>query len=115
MRAGVAIFLSFVGLAVYGAATAGETSAERGRRALLERSFTPATMSRSAYDNVWKQWGVPEKPSDYDRQFRERYGLHRAPYPNDGLPMGLRLASLPLGLGKGISLDCLLCHGGSIA
>ena len=32
-----------------------------------------------------------------------------------GLPMGLREAPLPLGFGKGVALDCLLCHGGSIA
>lgn len=94
-----------------------ETAAERGKKALETRSFTPPTLTRAAYDKVWKQWGVKEKPpaGEYDRLYRERYGLHPAPFPNDGLPMGLRLADLPLGLGKGISMDCLLCHGGSIA
>ena len=40
----------------------------------------------------------------------ERYGLHPALYPNNGLPMGLREASGLFGR-KGISTDCLLCHG----
>jgi mono/diheme cytochrome c family protein len=74
-------------------------------------------MSRRAYDEAWRQWGLKEKPAaaDYDRLYRERYGLHTAPYPNGGLPMGLRAADLLFGLGKGISLDCMLCHGGSVA
>ena len=87
---------------------------ERGRRALLGRSFNPPGFSLKAYDLAWKQWGdLKEKPADYDRLFRERYGLHPAPYPNDGLPMGLRQASGLLG--KGVTTDCLACHGGSIA
>src|SRR5689334_19574344 len=73
--------------------------AERGRKALLGKSYAPPTMTRRAYDEVWKQWGVKEKPApaDYNRAFRQRYGLHEAPYPNGGLPMGMRPASLPLG------------------
>jgi mono/diheme cytochrome c family protein len=90
-------------------------SAERGRQALLGRAFNPPTITRRAYDEVWRRWGSAEKPAEYDRLYRERYGLHVPPYPNGDLPMGLRAADLPLGLGKGISLDCLLCHGGSIA
>lgn len=96
---------------------AGADEIERGRNALLSKCYAPATMTRRAYDRVWKQWGVKEKPApvDYDRLIRQRYGLHEAPYPNGALPMGLRPASLPLGLGKGISMDCMVCHGGSIA
>jgi hypothetical protein len=94
-------------------------AAERGKKALLTKCYAPPTMTRHAYDEIWKQWGRKEKPAaaDYDRLFRERYGLHEAPYPNDGLPMGLRSAtlSLLLGHGKGISMDCMVCHGGSIA
>jgi mono/diheme cytochrome c family protein len=99
------------------AAPAAEPSAERGRQALLSRAYVPATMTRLAYEGVWRQWGLVSKPAaaDYARLFRERYGLHEAPYPNDGLPMGLKLATMPLGFGKGISQDCLVCHGGSIA
>jgi hypothetical protein len=106
-----------LGILVLPAALAAEPSAQRGRDALLTKAFVPATMSRRAYDEVWRQWGLKEKPAaaDYDRLFRERYGLHVAPYPNDGLPMGLRMAPMPLGLGKGISNDCLVCHASSIA
>jgi mono/diheme cytochrome c family protein len=103
-------------VALTAAAAAAEPSAERGREALVGRAFVPPTITRRAYDEAWRQWGLAKKPAtDYDRLFRERYGLHPAPYLNNGLPMGLKLASMPLGLGKGISQDCLICHGGSIA
>ncbi len=88
------------------------TPAEKGYKALTETAFIPGFWSAKAVPNAWKQWGVKEKPADYDAAFRERYGLHPAPYPNDGLPMGLRKADLLLA--KGIGADCMLCHGGSI-
>jgi mono/diheme cytochrome c family protein len=91
-----------------------EPSAERGGKALLGRHFTPATIPLAAYDNAWKVWDrqAKEPPADYPARFRERYGLHPAPYPNDGYPMGMRLA--PALLGKALATDCMLCHGGSI-
>jgi mono/diheme cytochrome c family protein len=58
-------------------------------------------------------WGLPEKPADYARAFRERYGLHPADYENGGLPMGLH--EVRSVLGNGIDEDCLLCHAGSVA
>lgn len=88
--------------------------AERGRDALIGRSFTPASWTRRAYDEAWKLWGLEEKPADYHAAFRRRYGLHPSPYENNGLPMGLREAPLPIGFGKGIAQDCMICHGGSI-
>jgi mono/diheme cytochrome c family protein len=94
-------------------------AAERGRKALLGRTYIPATITLNAYDNAWRQWGLKEKPADadYDKLLRERYGLHEAPYPNGRYPMGLREANLvfPLGTGKALTQDCLVCHGGSIA
>jgi mono/diheme cytochrome c family protein len=89
-------------------------SAERGRKALLERSFTPASIPIAAYDGAWRVWDpkAPEPPPDYPARFRERYGLHPAPYPNGGYPMGLRAATGLLG--KALTNDCLVCHGGSI-
>lgn len=84
----------------------------RGKRILETRGFNPAAWTTTAYESAWKVWGLSEKPADYAEQFRERYGLHPAPYPNDGLPMGLRKA---FGLvGRGVAIDCLACHGGSI-
>jgi mono/diheme cytochrome c family protein len=86
---------------------------ERGRKALLGRNYIPASLSLKAYQNAWRHWGVKEAPADYDEAFRQRYGLHPAPYPNGKYPMGLREAA---GLiGKGLTVDCLLCHGGSVA
>src|SRR5262245_42424201 len=87
-------------------------AAERGRKALETRRCTPAVWAQKADDYVWKQWGLKERPADFDKALRDRYGLHPAPYPNDGLPMGVRKSATLLG--KGISVDCLVCHGGSI-
>jgi mono/diheme cytochrome c family protein len=99
--------------AAEGKKVATDTPADRGRAALFGRSFSPPVLGRKAYEDAWKQWGVPQKPADYDRAFRERYGLHVAPYDNAGLPMGLRQAQSLLG--KGITNDCLVCHAGSVA
>ena len=90
------------------------TPAERGKKALTETAFIPAFWREGALDNVWRHWdGVTSKPADYDAAIRERYGLHEAPYPSDGFPMGLRKARSGL-LGTGVGADCMLCHGGSI-
>ena len=85
---------------------------QRGRAALLERAYLPVAWSEQAYQNVWKIWGLKEKPANFEALFRERYGLHPAPYPNDGLPMGLRYTRGLLG--RGITNDCLLCHASSL-
>ncbi len=90
-----------------------QSAADRGRKHLLEDNYIPAIWARDAYDQAWKRWeGVTAKPADYDASFREAYGLNPAPYPNGNLPMGLRDG--PRLLGKGVSIDCLACHGGSI-
>ena len=105
------------GLIALPAARSEETAADRGKKALLGKSYNPPTMALSAYDNAWKHWGLESKPGagQYDRLFRERYGLHPAPYPNNNLPMGVRQADPILGFGgKGLTTDCMICHGGSI-
>src|SRR5262245_58799608 len=99
-----------VGVCAHGAE---KTAAERGREALLGQSFAPPIVTHADYAKLWQVWGLKEKPADFDRQVRERYGLHEAPYPNKGLPMGLREAKALFG--KGIGNDCLLCHAGSVA
>jgi mono/diheme cytochrome c family protein len=106
---------SLVLLACAAPAFAGEKEpapAERGYAALTGTAFIPAFWSSGALPNAWKQWDVKEKPADYDAAVMERYGLHPAPYPNGGLPMGLRKA--PLLFKPGVGIDCMLCHGGSI-
>src|SRR5688572_9453857 len=82
-------------------------SAERGRDALETRCFSAPFVSRAGYDTLWKQWGLAERPADFDAQVRTRYGLHEAPYPNDGLPMGLRMREKDARATVGI--DCMLC------
>ena len=103
------IFLSAAGANPVAAADL--SPSERGRKALTETAFIPAFWSHRAVSEAWRQWGN-EKPANTDAAFRERYGLHPAPYPNDGLPMGLRKARKLLG--SGIGADCMLCHGGSL-
>jgi hypothetical protein len=108
--------LTALGIGVVTAATPDEQARlERGRNAFLTRSFNPPVWSLASYRNAWKLWdgAGTTPPADYDAAFRERYGLHPAPYPNNGLPMGLREGNTLIG--KGVSVDCLVCHGGSIA
>jgi hypothetical protein len=105
--------IGIAGLWCVGSGMASDDTVARGREALFTRSFVPAFWSKSAYDNVWKQWGVSEKPADYDHAFMDRYGLHPAPYANDGLPMGLKPGTLLFR--AGLAVDCMVCHAGSIA
>ena len=88
-------------------------AAERGKAALLGRCFSAPLVARSAFDDLWKQWGLAERPADFDSRVRERYGLHDAPYPNGGLPMGLRPTEGRRG-GPAVGIDCMLCHGGAL-
>jgi hypothetical protein len=107
------VALTFAGVALFAAEKDKEpTSAEKGYKALTETAFIPAFWTQHAIPNAWKQWDVREKPANYDAAVMERYGLHPAPYPNDGLPMGFRKA--PRLLNTGVGIDCMLCHGGSI-
>src|SRR6476619_4445044 len=91
-----------------------DTPAERGQKALFERPFTAAMWKLDAYENAWKQWDTTLKqaPKNYAEVFRERYGLHSAPFNNGIYPMGLREGSNFLG--KGLTTDCMLCHAGSV-
>jgi mono/diheme cytochrome c family protein len=90
-----------------------KTAAERGRDTLYHNPVNPAVWSRRAYENVWTRWGVKEKPANYAEAFRQRYGLHEAPFENKGLPLGL-LEARGL-LGPGVVNNCLLCHAGTVA
>jgi hypothetical protein len=86
----------------------------RGRLAIEKRAFNPGTWSFKAYEEAWKLWGpdVKTRPEPYKEAFMEHYGLHPAPFDNGKYPMGLRES--PGLLGKGLTADCLLCHGGSL-
>jgi RoxA-like, cytochrome c-like len=94
-------------------------AAARGRTALVLEGFLKPEWSAAAYRNAGRQWEGPvpdpeKDPAAYDAAFRQHYGLHPAPYPNDGLPMGLRRGIGPGGVKTGLQIDCMLCHGGSI-
>jgi len=115
-------FLLLTGLAAAGLLAAARssgaempTAAQRGEKAMLTRHFTMPTISLDAYRGAWRVWegNRKEAPERYEEVFRERYGLHPAPYPNGGYPMGLREATGLFGR-KALSTDCLMCHGGSI-
>jgi hypothetical protein len=90
-----------------------KTPAERGREIIFHQSLNPAIWSTAAYDNLWKTWGIAEKPANYLEAVKARYGLSTAPFDNRGLPMGLQQGKRLIG--KGIVNNCLLCHGGTVA
>lgn len=94
-------------------------AAERGRIALTVEGFLKPEWSDAAYRRAGKLWDPPgpdpdRDPAGYAAAFRHRYGLHPAPHPNDGLPMGLRRGIGRDGIKTGLQIDCLACHGGSI-
>ncbi len=94
-------------------------AAERGRAALTGQSFLKPEWSDKAYPNAARLWDRPapdidKDPAGFAAAFRARYGLHPAPFPNDGLPLGLRKGVGPGGVKTGLQIDCMVCHGGSI-
>jgi hypothetical protein len=96
-----------------------KSAAERGRIALTSKGYLKAAWTADAYKKAGRYWGfdAPDPdadPAGYAAAFERRYGLHPAPYPNDGLPMGLRRAPRRDGSMTGLHIDCLVCHGGSI-
>jgi Cytochrome c len=112
--AGIACLLFIGMLAAHSPLVAtGEPSATRGYENLTKKAYVPASWTKAAYQNVWKRWpGVKDKPADYDRAFAEYYGLHAAPFDNNNLPMGMKQAASFLG--RTLTVDCLICHGGSM-
>ena len=110
----VFFFVSVVLAAASGAEKQeGGHGAGRGRD-LVHHPLNPPFWSVRGDQEAWKQWGHRARPGDYDRAFRERYGLHEARYHNGGLPMGFTRSRGMLGLGTGLGSDCLLCHGGKV-
>ena len=100
-------------------------AAARGRDALTGRSFLSSAWSESAYTRVVELWtdrhdseaaldDPQADPQAYARAFQQRYGLHPAPFPNDGLPLGLRKAVSRKTGQPGLMIDCMICHGGSL-
>src|SRR5437764_729883 len=99
-----------------------EIAAERGRIALTSTGYLKPAWSDAAYRRAGRLWGGdaaaaapdPEtEPEAYAAAFNRRFGLHPAPYSNDGLPMGLRRGNATDGTKTGLQIDCLVCHGGA--
>jgi hypothetical protein len=84
----------------------------RGKKALETRAFLPELWPVDAYENAWKHWQpkLEKSPANYDEAFRVHYGLHPAPFKNGRYPLGLR----PGPQGQGLTIDCMICHGGSL-
>lgn len=100
-------------------APAEPSAADRGREALTSRSYLKPEWGLEIYRAVGSLWETDapdpdEQPDEYASAFGRRYGLHPAPFPNDGLPMGLRRSTDPASGRQGFQVDCLACHGGSI-
>jgi len=122
MRGRMGLRVALIGMAIGPAARAAAPDPEaaaRGRVALTTTSFLSPAWSLDAYKQAGRSWGpgAPDpdrEPDAYAAAFARRYGLHPAPYPNDGLPMGLRRAKSPDGKKAGLQMDCMICHGGSI-
>jgi len=94
-------------------------AAERGRIALTLEGFLKPEWSEAVYVNASRLWDQPgpdpaTDSAGYAAAFRHHFGLHPAPYRNDGLPMGLRRGLGAGGVKTGVQIDCMLCHGGSI-
>jgi cytochrome c5 len=94
-------------------------AAERGRIALTTRSYIEPEWSLDVREKARRFLGpdAPDPAADpdgYALAFNRHFGLHPAPYPNAGLPMGLRRAASFDGKALGVNLDCMVCHGGSI-
>jgi RoxA-like, cytochrome c-like len=87
------------------------SAVDRGKQNLFTRTYMRGMWSATAYHEAWRAWGLKEPPPDYDLAFRERYGLHLAPFDNGPYPMGLRKESVQ---SSRLAIDCLLCHAGSI-
>ena len=82
--------------------------AAAGYQLLTVGSVSPPAISRAAMEQLWLVWDGGYE-GDYWTAFRKRYGLHEAPFDNDGLPMGIRP------VGQYVTFDCLLCHASTVA
>lgn len=86
---------------------------------------------QNLYNAMWTRWGLTSRPTNFDEQVRERYGLPEAPFKNpyplpseDPAALNGGTGQLPAGLvqskdsngiynGK-ISLTCDSCHAGEL-
>lgn len=91
-------------------------TADPARAMAGEAHFSDGTFARGLFPfialrSLYYIWGTewPEGDDAYWAAFRDRYGMFEAPYPNDGLPMGIRK------VGESVTFDCRLCHADVVA
>ncbi|MEO6950311.1 MAG: hypothetical protein ABI321_00755, partial [Polyangia bacterium] len=85
-------------------------AAARGWNLLSVDTVGEPAIPRIAIESLSVVWpGGENYPGTYWSAFRERYGLHEAPFDNDGLPLGIRP------VGNYVTFDCMLCHAGTVA
>ncbi len=113
--------------------TCGEfrAAAWRGAQLITGKQYAQPFSLASNYANLWKVWGLKERPADFDEQVIKRYGAtpapYRNPYPLPGEDPNLTnggSGQLPLGFmqdkwanGKWNSLigsTCSSCHDSSL-
>jgi hypothetical protein len=110
--------------------TCGEfrSAAAAGKKFLYSRNMFQTLGSVDAYLNLWKVWGLKQRPKDFDEEVRQRYGFgiapFRNPYPKTGqdpaksdggsgqLPMGLvQAVDEKTGQYNGqLTISCASCH-----
>jgi hypothetical protein len=119
MRTSIIVLAAVMAGSSFARAGESEGDAERGRNALTATGYLKPGWTDAAYRRAGALWseGAPDPdkdPSAYAAAFMRHYGLHPAPFPNDGLPMGLRRGVTGGGSKAGLQIDCMVCHGGSI-
>ncbi len=94
-------------------------------------AMTQLAFPASIINNLWRRWGLQQRPDNFDQLLTERYGFNPAPYPNpyplpeeDPALTNGGSGQLPMGLIQGrdsngnyngkVSLNCYICHGGQI-
>ena len=99
-----------------------------------ESSFFGGTQlfSTTVYNELWKSWGLKERPANYDEEVMKRYGFtsapFRNPYPLEGedpnltdggsgqLPLGMVMVKHPV-TGKytgEVTISCSSCHDSQV-
>lgn len=92
--------------------TADPAAAARGLGLFVNGTIGDPLVPRVGLRNLWAVWGGGPLLNDdvYWPRFRERYGLHEAPWPNDDLPLGLHQVN-----STWATVNCLLCHADVVA